>query len=244
LPGSVGDLVGSIGGGVIAALLFSFFVAMTITASLAGLTAQEGRGGSGRPRWWQDGVGHPRLTGLYRRGLRRALALPAAAMMLAAFPPLSGFVLAGSMGNELFPPVDRDMFELKLWLPTWCRWGCRRICCAAVPTCWPPSASCTPQQPASASPPQTSIRGFFLPAASAWRAALRSVRVVQPRRVAGAESQLAGLPGRPHTRPHRGGGGPPRHRPPALRADAATSPVPLGCSTIQVGGGRLIPDGR
>ena len=45
LPGSVGDFVGSIGGSVILALSFSFFVAMTITAALAGLFARQARPG-------------------------------------------------------------------------------------------------------------------------------------------------------------------------------------------------------
>ena len=36
---------------------------------------------------------------------------------MALLLPLSGFALVRSMGNSFFPPVDRDMFEVRLWMP-------------------------------------------------------------------------------------------------------------------------------
>ncbi|ANM31073.1 hypothetical protein ABI59_18075 [Acidobacteria bacterium Mor1] len=116
LPGSVGDFVGDIGRSVILALAFSFLVAMTIIAALAGLTGDTTpteRGG-----FLRRGLRTPRLTAAYRKGLRSALQAPGAAILLAMLLPLAGFIIAGSLGNEFFPPVDRNMFELKVWMPS------------------------------------------------------------------------------------------------------------------------------
>lgn len=117
LPGGVGDFVGSIGGGVIMALIASFMVALTITAALSGIFAKPTPAGQAK-RFWRDGLGAAWLTGLYRGGLRLGLRLPVAAILLASFLPASGFIAARSLGNEFFPSVDRDMFEVQVWLPS------------------------------------------------------------------------------------------------------------------------------
>lgn len=117
LPGGAGDFVGSIGSTVIMALVASFVIAMTITAGLAGIFAKPIEAGAQR-RFWRDGIHSTRLAGLYRRGLHWGLRLPIAAILIASFLPVSGFVAARSLGNEFFPPVDRDMFEVQIWLPT------------------------------------------------------------------------------------------------------------------------------
>ena len=117
LPGGAGDFVGSIGGSVIMALIASFAVAMTITAGLAGLFAKPSAAGTAK-RFWRDGIGAAWLTDLYRRGLKLGLRLPIAAILVASFLPASGFIAARTLGNEFFPPVDRDMFQVQVWLPT------------------------------------------------------------------------------------------------------------------------------
>lgn len=117
LPGGVGDFVGSIGSSVIMALIASFLVAMTITAALSGIFAKPTPAGQPK-RFWRDGLSAGRLTGLYRGGLRLGLRLPLAAILIACFLPASGFMALRSLGNEFFPPVDRDMFEVQVWLPS------------------------------------------------------------------------------------------------------------------------------
>ncbi|MEN1704730.1 MAG: efflux RND transporter permease subunit [Planctomycetota bacterium] len=116
LPGSGGDFVGSIGQSVIYAVVISLFVSLTIIAALAGIFVS-GKTGA-RRRWWKDGISSRRagawlggmLTALFRR--------PVAAISLAAALPLTGFVLARTLGNQFFPPVDRDMFHVQVWLPS------------------------------------------------------------------------------------------------------------------------------
>ncbi len=117
LPGSVGDFVGSIGSSVIMALLASFIVAITIVAALSGLFAQPFNSGKSA-RWWQVGLRPRRLQAGFRECLGQILRRPWAAIALALFLPISGFIAATQLGNQFFPQVDRDMFQVKVWLPT------------------------------------------------------------------------------------------------------------------------------
>lgn len=115
LTGSVGEFVGSIGGTVIIALSASLLVALLLISALAAQFAP-GRDDIDS-RWWQTGVQLPDLQNRYYTGLRLAMRRPLVALLLALFLPVSGFIAATQLGNQFFPPVDRDMFELKLWLP-------------------------------------------------------------------------------------------------------------------------------
>ncbi|MEM9597801.1 MAG: efflux RND transporter permease subunit [Acidobacteriota bacterium] len=132
LPGNVGDFVGSIGSSVILAIVTSFVFALTITAALAGRFGSPPPGtsdGKDHPddedpsseddgrRWWRHGIASGRFLGIYRRALTAGLNRPVAALLVALFLPFSGFLAARSLGNEFFPPVDRDMFHVQLWLP-------------------------------------------------------------------------------------------------------------------------------
>ncbi len=117
MPGSVGDFVGSIGGSVILALIASFALAMTIVPALAGWLA-EARPEAGKRSWLRSGVGGKRFALLTRRGLVRGLRVPIVMLALASVLPVASFVASRSLGSQFFLPVDRDMFDLKLWLPT------------------------------------------------------------------------------------------------------------------------------
>lgn len=117
LPGSAGDFVGSIGTSVILAIVASYFVAIAIIAAFAGIFGKPAQPGE-RRRWYRDGLGSAWMTRLYRGGLRFTLARPVVAIAIAASLPLAGFSIAPTLGNQFFPPVDRNMFEVKVWLPT------------------------------------------------------------------------------------------------------------------------------
>ncbi len=117
LAGNAGDFVGSIGMSVILAISASFVIAMTITAALAGLFAKPTPAEAKR-RWYRDGVGSAWLSRLYERVLRALLGSPVAAIAVAAALPLAGFVVGPRLGNQFFPPVDRNMFEVRVWMPS------------------------------------------------------------------------------------------------------------------------------
>lgn len=116
LPGSVGDFVGSIGSSVILAMVASFVLGMTVIVSLAACFAG-GEQTLSRPVWWRDGISSARLTALYRKTISAGLRRPAIAILVAVSLPVAGFLVARFLGNEFFPPVDRDMFHVQMWLP-------------------------------------------------------------------------------------------------------------------------------
>ena len=115
LPGNAGDFVGSIGSTVIIAITASFFVAITIIAALAGIYTHPDRAND--HRWWHNGIHPKQITQHYRAALSAAMRNPGAAIIFAVGWPLLGFVAAGSLGKEFFPPVDRDMFQVQITLP-------------------------------------------------------------------------------------------------------------------------------
>ncbi|MEM9556393.1 MAG: efflux RND transporter permease subunit [Acidobacteriota bacterium] len=109
LPGDAGDFVGTIGLSVVLALVASYGLAITVVAGLAGRlapAAPETTPGGGRS-----------LLGLGRRGLLFALRRPVVGLVVACFLPAAGFLAARSLGQEFFPAIDRDQFEVRLWLP-------------------------------------------------------------------------------------------------------------------------------
>lgn len=118
LPGNAGDFVGSIGGSVVVALASSFFVGMTIIASLSGLMAKTGTFDRKLPQWLQNGIYWPWLSEQYQLFLERAFRRPLLTMVIATLIPLAGFKAASTMGVQFFPRTDRNMFEVQLWLPT------------------------------------------------------------------------------------------------------------------------------
>lgn len=118
LPGPAGDFVGSIGSSVILAIVSSFLLALTVTASLAGRFAKPTAADDAQNRrWWRDGLGNERLARNYRGFLGWGLRRPAVLVLLTLFLPMSGFVVSRTLGNEFFPPTDRDMFHVQMWLP-------------------------------------------------------------------------------------------------------------------------------
>ncbi|MDJ0739184.1 MAG: efflux RND transporter permease subunit [Gammaproteobacteria bacterium] len=115
LPGNVGDFVGPIAIAVVLALIASFALAMTVIPALAGLLADAERR-SGR-RWWRDGVRSARVSAGYRQLLALAVRRPRLTLLASAALPLTGFVLAGGLGMQFFPPADRDQIEIQVWMP-------------------------------------------------------------------------------------------------------------------------------
>lgn len=116
LPGAAGDFVSVIGKSVIIAVSWSFVTALTITVVLAGIFAKPSSELSKR-RMLTDGLGSDRLTMAYRWMLSQGLRMPVAMIAVGLFLPLVGFMLAPSLGNSFMPSADRDMFEVRVWMP-------------------------------------------------------------------------------------------------------------------------------
>lgn len=116
LPGAMGDFVGPIAIAVVLALAGSFLISTTIIPALAGVFLERCERESDHA-WWRDGLRNRRLADAYRRTLRFAVGRPAVAALACLVLPVSGFVLASTLGQEFFPPADRDQFEIEVWMP-------------------------------------------------------------------------------------------------------------------------------
>ena len=119
LPGNIGDFVGSIGGSVILAIVSSFLIALTLIAAMAGRYGS--RVTPSEQETWlgallRRGVRSDPLKLWYRRTLRLALHHPFLAILFAVTPSMLGFLLFTQLGSQFFPRVDRNMFQLRIWL--------------------------------------------------------------------------------------------------------------------------------
>ena len=53
----------------------------------------------------------------YTRLLTAAVSRPRRTIAATLVLPVAGFILAGTLGQQFFPPADRDQFEIEVWLP-------------------------------------------------------------------------------------------------------------------------------
>lgn len=117
LPGNAGDFVGSIGSSVITALACSFFISMTIIASLAGIFGSRKQDEESSRSWLASGLQFPGLERAWKQFLEWAYHFPLSALGFSSVIPMVGFLLAATLGVQFFPRTDRDMFEIQAWLP-------------------------------------------------------------------------------------------------------------------------------
>lgn len=115
LPGNVGDFVRSIGGSVISSITASFFISMTLISSLAAIFIRNANHEQFK-HWWERGISIAYLGKKTRKILKILFKQPLYAIAISLFLPLFGFAIGPSLGSEFFPPTDRDMFDIKLWL--------------------------------------------------------------------------------------------------------------------------------
>lgn len=115
LPGNIGDFIGSIAISVVMALVGSLVISLTIIAALAArflprqLTSSQA--------WYATGIQAPSISLAYSNVLKNALKRPLLGVLACVVVSLSGFILAGQLGNVFFPSADRDQFEVYLWMP-------------------------------------------------------------------------------------------------------------------------------
>ncbi|WP_298439369.1 efflux RND transporter permease subunit [uncultured Ferrimonas sp.] len=113
MPGPAGEFVGGIALAVSFALLASYGVSHTLIAGLAGrfVSAESGS------RWWHNGIQLPGLIDRAKGGLLFAMNRPKTTIALVMCLPLTGFWAATQLQEQFFPPSDRDMFQIELWMP-------------------------------------------------------------------------------------------------------------------------------
>lgn len=115
MEGGAGEFVGSIAITVILALVSSLFLALTVIPALTGFL--ERRATPCGPSWWRWGIANKKLS----RGARRVFAAlfqrPILAILISIILPLAGFLAAGRLEEQFFPPADRDQVQVVLRLP-------------------------------------------------------------------------------------------------------------------------------
>ncbi|MEM1231470.1 MAG: efflux RND transporter permease subunit [Pseudomonadota bacterium] len=118
-PGGVGDFTGTIGVSVSLAIGSSFLLAMTIVPAIAGFLERRFPPQAEGPDapWWQGGFHSAALTARYRASLDLVLRRPWLGIAIGCVLPVIGFVLAPTLTQQFFPPVDRDQFQVQLALP-------------------------------------------------------------------------------------------------------------------------------
>ncbi|MGK7897274.1 MAG: efflux RND transporter permease subunit, partial [Xenococcus sp. (in: cyanobacteria)] len=117
IPGNVGEYVRTISLSVILALSCSLLLSLTVIPAIRGKihrkTEQQNRSFS----WGQTGFANFRITRIYCHILDLILATPKLGIVLALILPITGFLLAGSLPEQFFPPAERDQVQIKLELP-------------------------------------------------------------------------------------------------------------------------------
>lgn len=114
MPGPAGEFVGAIAITVSFSLVGSYIVSHTIVAGFASRWLPSGENSH---RWYHTGITLPRLSKGFEQSVCIAIKHPLITALLVCILPLTGFWSASQLTEQFFPPSDRDMFEIKLYLP-------------------------------------------------------------------------------------------------------------------------------
>ena len=113
-PGSVGEFVSGLGIAVIFSLVGSFFISQIF---VAGLAARFLKVNEGNTRWFVTGLRIKWLARTLRRTVLLAMRRPRLAIVLLVTPSLIGMYGIGKVPTEFFPPSDRDMINIEVFMP-------------------------------------------------------------------------------------------------------------------------------
>ncbi len=116
MPGPAGEFIGGIALSVIFALIGSYLISHTIVAGLAGRFIPKGTGNSNA--WFNAGIELPRLSQLFKQSLFISLKYRKIAILLVMILPITGFMMAKHLEEQFFPPSDRDMFHIEVFMPS------------------------------------------------------------------------------------------------------------------------------
>ncbi|QBY05401.1 efflux RND transporter permease subunit [Thalassotalea sp. HSM 43] len=115
-PGDAGEFIGGIALSVIFALIGSYLISHTVVAGMAGRFLKV-QNESRLPSWLAQGVHLPRLHAAFNKSLSLGLAKPRFTIALILVLPIAGFFSAKFLDEQFFPPSDRDMFHIEVYLP-------------------------------------------------------------------------------------------------------------------------------
>ncbi|MGR5267956.1 efflux RND transporter permease subunit [Vibrio astriarenae] len=114
MPGPAGEFVGAIAITVSFSLVGSYFIAHTLVAGFAARFLPKV---SNTTRWYHHGIQMPKLVLAFEKTVRFAVHNPIKSALVVCSIPILGFWSAGQLTEQFFPPSDRDMFEVQVFLP-------------------------------------------------------------------------------------------------------------------------------
>ena len=115
MPGPAGEFVSGIALSVIFSLIASYLISHTIVAGLAGRFIQKERSEKGG--WLHHGINLPKLSKAFEASLQFSIRNTKKVMLTVMLLPMFGFWAAGTLTEQFFPPSDRDMFQIELFMP-------------------------------------------------------------------------------------------------------------------------------
>lgn len=113
MPGPAGEFVGAIAITVSFSLVGSYLVSHLL---VSGFAARWLPAGQPNRHWYQAGISLPWLSKLFRTTVSGAVRAPWLAIPIVFALPLTGFWSAGQLTEQFFPPSDRDMFEIQVFM--------------------------------------------------------------------------------------------------------------------------------
>lgn len=116
MPGPAGEFVGSISITVISALVGSLFLSLFIIPVIYAIMRRYLPQVGNPQSFWNKGIGAGPLVGVYERTLRLCYGLPILGVLVGLTLPVLGFVAAGQLKEQFFPPSDRAQCELTVEL--------------------------------------------------------------------------------------------------------------------------------
>lgn len=108
LPGPAGDFVGSIAIAVVLMLVWSLFIALTVTPALAGWFLKGGK---------PSGLQVPFMGRAFAALINLSVRNPVRSIALALVLPVLGFAAFPTLTAQFFPGVERDQFYIEIDMP-------------------------------------------------------------------------------------------------------------------------------
>ena len=115
MPGPAGEFVGGIALSVIFSLIGSYIISHTIVAGLAGRFLPKKASTSNA--WYNTGIQLNSLSKWFEKSVAMALTYRKTVILVVFSLPLFGFIAAKHLTEQFFPPSDRDMFQVELFMP-------------------------------------------------------------------------------------------------------------------------------
>lgn len=114
MPGPAGEFVSAIAITVSFSLIGSYFISHTI---IAGFAARWLPSPENKLPWYESGISLPKLSQKFQYTVKLAIKRPLVAIVCVSILPFVGFWSASQLTEQFFPPSDRDMFEIQLYMP-------------------------------------------------------------------------------------------------------------------------------